>query len=433
MTIGIALIILLIVLLIGCPIPLAFVASSRYLIFVNGYDPGFLLPYGFSKMNSMILLTIPLFVMAGAIMDKGGIGDRLVDLVEITAGKIKGGMGVVTIVTCAIFGSVTGSSSATVSCIGSIMMPKLAKNGYPTGLSAALLANSGVLGILIPPSTIMILYGWIGNVSVLACFLATVIPGIILVILFSLINIFLVRNNMDIKVQEKENFVDTAKKLGRKTWSATPALLMPVIILGSIYGGIMTPTEAAAVSVIYSVPVGFLIYKQLKVKSFIEILIESATTTGVIMVMLFAVMILSRVYVMENLPQKILVVLSSISESKMVLLFMLNVFMIIIGMLMDDVSAVLLCTPILLPVAVQLGVHPVHFAAILGVNLGMGNITPPTAPLLYLAGRIGKAKINDMLMPSAYLILFAWIPTLILTTFVPSLSLFLPRLILHLQ
>ncbi len=433
MTIGIALLILLIVLLIGCPIPLAFFASSIYLILVNGYDPGFLLPYGFSKMNSMILLTIPLFVMAGAIMDKGGIGDKLVGLVEITAGKIKGGMGIVTIVTCAIFGSVTGSSSATVSCIGSIMMPKLAKNGYPRGLSAALLANSGVLGILIPPSTLMILYGWIGNVSVLACFLATVIPGIILVILFSLINLFLVRNNPNIEVQEKENFVDTAKKLGRKTWVATPALLMPVIILGSIYGGIMTPTEAAAVSVIYSIPVGFLIYKQLKVKSFIEILIESATTTGVIMVMLFAVMILSRVYIMENLPQKILVALSSISDSKIVLLFMLNIFMIIIGMLMDDVSAVLLCTPILLPVAIQLGVHPVHFAAILGVNLGMGNVTPPTAPLLYLAGRIGKAKINDMLMPSAYLIVFAWIPTLVLTTFVPSLSLYLPRLILGLQ
>jgi len=182
------------------------------------------------------------------------------------------------------------------------------------------------------------------------------------------------------------------------------------------------------VSFLYAIPVGFLVYKRLNARSMKETLIQGGITTGVIMIMLFAVMILSRLYVMENLPQQILAVMTSITENKVIILLMINVFMIIVGMLMDDVSGVLLCTPILLPIAVALGISPIHFAAIVGVNLGMGNITPPTAPLLYLSGRVANAKVKDMLKPTFALIIFAWLPTLILTTFFPELSMFLPRL-----
>jgi tripartite ATP-independent transporter DctM subunit len=204
---------------------------------------------------------------------------------------------------------------------------------------------------------------------------------------------------------------------------------MPVIILGTIYAGILTPTESAAVSVFYAIPVGFLVYRKLDAKTFRETLVKAGVTTGVIMTMLFAVMILSRLYVMENLPQKILRTLTSLTTNKYLLLLLINIFMIFVGMLMDDVSRVLLCTPILLPVALALGISPVHFAAITGVNLGMGNITPPTAPLLYLAGRVANAEVRDMLKPTLALICFAWLPTLILTTYFPELSLFLPRLL----
>ncbi|WP_147820210.1 TRAP transporter large permease [Salidesulfovibrio onnuriiensis] len=430
MTITLAILILVVTLFIGVPIPFAFFGSAAYLIFAGGYDPGFLLPYGFAKMNSIVLLTIPLFIMAGGVMDKGGIGDRLVDVVDTIAGRVRGGLGIVTVVTCAIFGAVSGSSSATVSCIGSIMMPKLKKAGYPVGHVAALLANAGVLGILIPPSMLMILYAWMGNQSVLACFLAAFVPGLIVTVLLSVVNLVLLRNNKDIEVRPSEDLVTTAKLFGVKSAKASPALMMPVIILGGIYGGIMTPTEAAAVAVLYAIPVAMFFYRGLKLKNLMQTLIESATTTGVIMAMMFAVMILSRLYIMENLPEQIMGVLTSISDNKMVIMLMINVFLVIMGMLMDDVSGILLGTPILLPLVTQLGVDPIHFAAIMGVNLGMGNVTPPTAPLLYLSGRISGAQVNQMLKPTMYLIIFAWLPTLLLTTYVPEISLGLVNLLM---
>jgi len=430
MTIAIAFLVLLVTLVIGVPIPLAFFASVAYLILFQGYDPGFLLPHGFAKISSITILAIPLFILAGNLMDKGKIGDKLIGVVEVIAGRFKGGLIVVTVVSCAVFGAISGSSSATMSCIGGIMVPRMRAQGYTAGHCAAIIGNSSLLGLLIPPSMIMILFAWMANQSVLASFLATVIPGVIMVIMLSVVNIFLLRRYPEIQTIPGEGLVDTTKLFCKRGIKATPALLMPVIILGGIYGGVMTPTEAAAVSAVYAMPVGFLIYKGLNRKNFIQGIIESASTTGVIIVMLFAVMILSRVYIMENVPQKIFNILTTISSNKIVILLMINLFLIILGMLVDDISGMMLATPILLPVVTQLGVDPIHFAAMIGVNLGMGNITPPTAPMLYLAGRIGKAQVKDMMMPTMCMILFAWVPVLIMTTYIPNIALFLPRLLL---
>lgn len=421
--------ILLVSLIIGVPVPFAFLASAFFFIVTGEYKTSFMIPYGISKLSTTVLFAIPLFIMAGGIMEKGNIGGKLIGLVENFVGKIKGGLGVVAIVSCAVFGSITGSACATLSCIGSIMFPRLEKAGYPRGHSAALLANSAVLGMLIPPSSLMILYAWVGGQSVLACFLSSVIPGIILTALLSVVNIYLLRDDPNIQVTSNEQDYD-GKRGFNKFIDAFPALLMPVIVLGGIYAGIMTPTEAAAVSVLYAIPVGMFVYRGLTWKGLWDSLVDSAMTTGVIMVMLYCVMILGRIYVMEGLPTKILVLLKSISDSKLVILFILNIFMVIMGMLMDDVSSTLLSTPLLLPIAIEIGVHPVHFAAIVGVNLGMGNITPPCAPLLYLGGSLGKAPVGEMLYPTLVMFVFAWIPTLLLTTYMPSLSLWLPRLVL---
>jgi len=425
-----SLVLLVITLIIGVPVPFAFLVATTLLVFAGGYSPSFLLPYGFSKMSTIVLLAIPLFIMAGGIMERGNIGDKLVDLVDLFVGRIKGGLGVVAVVSCAVFGSITGSACATLSCIGSIMFPRLEKAGYPRGHSAALLANASVLGMLIPPSAIMILYAWVGNQSVLASFLSSVIPGIILTILLSIINMFLLRNNEDLILAEPISSKEKWSLFRVRGKRAVPALVMPVLVLGGIYGGIMTPTEAAAVAAVYSIPVGFWVYKGLTRKGFFEVLVESGTTTGVIMVMLYAVMILSRLYIMEDLPTQVLNLLMAVSTNRYAILFMINIFMVIMGMIMDDVSAVLLSTPILLPIIIKLGFSPVHFAAIVGVNLGMGNITPPAAPLLYLGGRVGNAPINEMLMPTVWMLLFGWLPTLALTTYVPALATFLPNLIL---
>jgi len=345
-------------------------------------------------------------------------------------GRVKGGLGIVATVSCAIFGSVTGSAAATLTCIGSIMIPRLEKAGYPRGHSTALLANSAVLGMLIPPSGIMILYSWMGGQSVLASFLATVMPGIALTALFSIINCFLLRNdpNIVLPVIPEENKTAAYKFLKLK--KASPALMMPVIILGGIYSGIMTPTEAAAVAVIYAIPVGMFVYKGLTLKGIKETLIESGLATGTIMIMMFGCSVLARMFVEEDLPGAILQLLYSISTNKYVILLMLNLFMIILGMLVDDTSAVLLATPIMIPIITEIGVSPVHFAAIVAVNSGMGNITPPCAPLLYLAGAVAKCPINETLRVTLYMIVFGWLPILILVTYFPVFSMWLPGLIL---
>ena len=430
MSIIIALLLIIVTLLFGLPVPFCFMLSTLFMVITQGYDPCFLLPYGFSQMSSIVLLAIPLFIMVGGMMDKGGIGTSLVNLVDVFVGRVKGGLGAVAVVSCAIFGSISGSCAATLSCIGSIMFPRLRENGYPMGHSAALVSCAAPLGLLIPPSSQMILYAWVGQQSVLACFLATVGPGLLLMALLSLLNIFMLRKDPNIHVAPPLPAGETFKVLGQRSKSALPALLMPIIVLGGIYGGIMTPTEAAAVAVLYSIPVGFFIYKGLNKDNFIEVVVDTATTTGVVMLMMFCIMMLSRIYVMERLPSMIMDFLSSISSNKNVILLMLNIFMIIIGMIMDDVSAMLLCTPILLPVVTSLGVHPIHFAAIIGVNLGLGNVTPPTAPTLYFGGRIAKTPVSQMLKPAMTFILFAWLPTLLAVTYFPDLALWLPRLVL---
>lgn len=428
MLVLIAVIVLIVVLLLGVPIPFAFFASTLVIVVGGGYDYTFLLPYGFSKVSSLILVAIPLFILAGNLMEKSGVGEGLINLVEMFVGRIKGGLGAVMVISCALFGAISGSGFATLSCIGTIMLPRMSAAGYPRGVSAALVSSASLLGLLIPPSLNMIIYAFIGGQSVLACFLSTVIPGIILIILLSATNFWLLRKNQDIKLMDKMEPAVYVKTLGRRTTRAIPAMIAPIIILGGIYGGFLTPTEAAAVSVIYTIPIGIWFYKGLNRQTFKESLIVASTTAGVIMIMLLSVMMLSRLYIMENVPQMILDFLTGITSNTVILILLVNLFLIIIGMLMDDTSAILLTTPILLPVVMQLGVNPVHFAAILGVNLGLGCVTPPTAPFLYLGARIGNAPINEMMRPTMWFIFLAWIPTLVITTFVPGLSLWLPSL-----
>ena len=301
---------------------------------------------------------------------------------------------------------------------------------YPSGHNAALLACSAPLGLLIPPSALMILYAWVAQLSVLKCFLATVMPGLIIVALMSVTNLLMLRKCSGIRMNDPLPPAQVVKKAAAETTRATPALLMPFFILGGIYGGLMTPTEAAGVAALYAIPVGFFFYRGLTLKRFADVLVETAVTTGVVMVMLFVVMILSRLFVFEGLPDLILEYLQNVSENPLIIMLMLNVFMDIIGMLMDDVSGVLLSTPVLLPIAVEIGVDPIHFAAILGVNLGMGNITPPTAPLLYLSSRLSNARITETLRPTLVFIAGAWLPALMVTTYVPEVALWLPALLL---
>ena len=365
-------VVLVVGLLIGIPVPFSFFAGTLTIVIAGGYDYTFLLPYAYKQSSSIILMSIPLFIFAGSLMEKGGIGECLVNLVDMFIGRIKGGLGIVMVVACGIFGAISGSGMATLSCIGSIMLPRMEQAGYPKGHSAALISSASLLGLLIPPSMNMILYAFVGGQSVLSCFVATVIPGIILIVLLSTVNCVLLRKNPNVQLSDPIPKGEYLPRLGKRTLHALPALICPIIILGGIYSGAMTPTEAAGVAVIYAVPVGFFVYKGLNGKTLKEAMINAGTTAGVIMIMIFSVTMLCRLYVMEDVPNLILNAMLSVTQNQTLLVLMVNLFLIIIGMIMDDTSAILLTTPILLPVVTALGIDPVHYAAIVGVNLGLG-------------------------------------------------------------
>ncbi len=421
------LVLLCVLLVIGVTIPLAFGAVLILIGFFGGHEVSGFIPAGHWKINTVVLLAIPLFILAGGIMERGKIAAPLISLTELVIGRTRGGLTAVAVIASAIFGSISGSAAATLTCIGSIMMPHLRKANYPEGFSSALIVSACPLGLLIPPSTSQILYAWMTQQSVLKCFLSTVVPGMILVLLLCVMNFVLLRNVKDLKLAKKPDRF--ALEFGIRSWRAIPALLMPAFILGGIYGGIMTPTEAAGVAVIYAIPVGFFVYKGLNRENFWQGLRESAITIGVVMVMVFMVLIVSRFLIFEDIPGLAKALVFSVSDNPIVILLMVNIVMILIGMVMDDISGILLSAPLLLPIVTSVGMDPIHFAAVLGVNLGMGNITPPTAPLLYLGSRVTGTPVNKMIKPTLIMIVFAWLPTLMITTFLPATALWLPNLV----
>jgi len=416
-------------LVLGVPVPFCFMAAVLFMFIIGGYDPMFIMATGFHKVNSMAVLCILFFILMGGLMGSGGIAARLVAISDAILGRTKSGLGTVSIVSCAVFGAIAGTCTAAVAAIGSIMIPRMVERGYPRGQATALVAAPSVLGQLIPPSVPMILYAWVTWQSVAACFLSTVVPGIIMVVLYSTVNWFMCRK-LPIKVMPPVGLRQQTKDFGNAIYGGFFALLMPVIVLGGIYGGIFTPTEAAGTAVLYSIPVGFFIYRTMNVRQFTDAMISTITTTGVVIVMVFFVMILSRIYIMENVPQRLISTLVGFTDNKYIILLMVNVFLLILGMLMDDFSGTLLAAPLLFPLMKEIGVHPIHFAAILGTNLGLGNKTPPTAPILYLAGRIGNCSLDKLIKPQMIFIVSCSIPVVLITTYFPPLSLTLPHLIM---
>lgn len=423
---------LLVLIVIGTPMPMAFGACIVFLILSLGVPVASMIGTGYTQTSSYVLLAMPLFVIGGALMSNSRIGSSIVDWFECLLGRIKACLIPVASATFALFGAVSGSGMAVLSCLTPILFPRMKEKGYPPETVAALLCCAGPLGLLIPPSCSQIIYAWSANVSVLSCFLAIVTPGITLTLLLAIVaqRIALKKNPALKTATEKIPAGEYMTKLGRTTYKSIPGLLMPIIILGGIYSGIMTTTESAAVAAIYAMIVAIFIYRELKFKPFVRLMANAGTTTGVIMLNIFFVMIFSRTLLDANVKGIIVNLLSSVSTNKQVILLICNLIMIVLGMLMDDGCATILVASILVPAIVELGISPYHFAAIVGVNLGMGNITPPAAPFLYMASRITGVPVKNMLKDTLLLLLFAYLPVLVITTFIPDFSLWLPKLVL---
>jgi tripartite ATP-independent transporter DctM subunit len=417
-------------LVIGVPVPLCFAGAVLFLVLTGDLgSAAFLVGAGYGKISSIIVLALPLYILAGNIMSQGGIANRLVDLADSIFGRMRGGLGIVTIVTSAVFGAISGMASSAVAAVGTIMIPRMVERGYDRAYATTLVASSSVLALLIPPSASMILYGWVTGTSIAASFLAPVIPGILLVLLFMFWNRVLA-GRMPLKSADIAKDVSHFQDVQAKTKRASLALLMPLIILGCIYGGVTTPTEAAAIAVIYAIPVSLFLYRDLSLKELWRVFWYSGEITGVLLILVFFAAMFSRLLTMENVPQQILEGFLLISDNPIVLLLLINIFLVIIGMLMEDVSGILLASPMLLPVALEAGVSPIQFAAIIATNLGMGLITPPTAPILYFSALIGKCQLAPMLRYALIFVFLAYLPVVLLTTFVPALSLFLPHILL---
>ena len=423
---------LTVLLVIGMPVAACFASAVVMLIVIGDYPVAtFLIPSGLSKASSVILMAIPLFIYAGSIIAAGGIGDRLVAFVEAIVGRRRGGLGVVVILVTAVFGAISGMATSAVATIGGIMIPKLVERGYAPGYACSLVAVSAVLALLIPPSATMILYGWVTSTSISAVFLAPILPAALLVALLAFWN-FVLTARMPIRVTEPKPAAEMRRDLAVAGRRAFLGLLMPVTILGAIYGGIATPVEAAAIAVVYAAAVSMLAYRGLDRRAFVEVSWKSAQVSGVLIMVVFFSSILAMLWALEDYPTILRDRILSLSDDPVVVLLLVNLLLIVVGMFMDDVAGILLVTPMLFPVATGAGVHPVHFGAIVAVNLGMGLVTPPTAPILYFASLIGGAPFSAMIRPTLVFILGAYLPTVLATSFVPALSMTLPRLILGL-
>ncbi|EEA93248.1 TRAP transporter, DctM subunit [Pseudovibrio denitrificans] len=419
--------VLVILLTLGVPLPYCFGAGLMTMYFAGDVIMKGNMLWGFQQLGNPVLLAIPLFVLAGTIMSVSGIAASLLNFVNIFIGHLRGGLGVVATVSCALIGAISGSGLTGVAAIGPLLIPEMEKQGYPRAYATALIANASLLGLLIPPSVTMIVYGWVTDTSILACFLATLGPGLLIMSSFSVVNLRLARK-FDLKLEDRPRGKAFVQEASHRGFKATPALLMPVIILGGIYGGIMTPTEAAAVAVIYAIPVGFLIYRGLDAKTFLGAGKEAATSVGAIMLMILFSMILSQMFVLESVPQELVEAIFSITENKILLLILINILLFLVGMVVNDVTAIILIAPLLLPLMEAIGISPIQFAAIMGVNTAMGGVTPPYASILYLGARIGKVPVTQVIRPAMILILFGYLPVVFLTSFWSDLSLFIPRL-----
>jgi C4-dicarboxylate transporter, DctM subunit len=377
----------------------------------------------FSSINKFPLAAIPFFILAGNIMETGGISRRLVEFAKSIVGGVQGGLPMTCVLTCMIFAAVSGSSVATTFAIGAIIIPALIKHGYPTPYAAALQATSAELGVIIPPSIPMILYGVSAEVSIGELFIAGFGPGLLIgAVLMLYVHIY-----CRIKGYGK-NDGDGRLGFGKATWQAGWALMMPIIILGGIYGGIFTPTEASAVAVFYALIVGTLIYREIKIADLYKILKKSVISSAVIMFIIANAGLFAFLITRAGVPDAIGQYLKAVLQSPALFLLGVNAALFVIGMFIETSAAIIVLAPILAPVAMHFGIDPVHFGLIMVVNLALGMITPPFGVNLFAActvARISLDRIIPYLLPFVLVILFC----LMLITYIPVISLGLRDLV----
>ncbi|MDN7228193.1 TRAP transporter large permease [Planococcus liqunii] len=418
---------LFVCLFIGVPIAFALGVSALTAIYFGTNLPlSIITQKAFTSLDSFPLLAIPFFMLAGVLMGKGGVSKRLLALASSLVGWMTGGLSMVTIVACMFFAAISGSGPATVAAIGGFMIPAMIARKYEGGFASAVAASAGSIGVIIPPSIPFVLYGVIGGVSVGSMFLAGILPGLLIGVAL-LITAYLISRKRGYKPEAGEASNFEFKEVIRTFWEAKWALLIPVIILGGIYGGIFSPTEAAVVAVVYAIIIGKFVYKELSWEGLYESFRQSIVINATTMIIIGLSVSFAYFMTIEQIPGAISGYLTNLSTNPLVILIAINLLLLVVGMFIDTISALVVLTPILLPIVVAVGVDPIHFGVILVANLAIGFITPPLGVNLFVASSVGGVQFERIAV-SVLPFLLAMIICLAIITFVPALSMWLPNL-----
>ncbi|KGD99029.1 C4-dicarboxylate ABC transporter permease [Achromobacter sp. RTa] len=408
------------IMLIGAPIMTALGLSAAMALQSGDRSLLIVVQMAFQSLDSFSLMAVPFFILAGHLMQSGGVARRLVQLANAFVGWIRGGLGAVAVLTSLLFATVSGSSSATTAAIGSVLIPEMEKKGYPRSFAASIAASSGELGAIIPPSIPMIVYALTANVSVGALFIAGILPGLLIAV--SLI--------LTVCVIASIKGFDEVRALSLKDWTkgvlvalrdATLALMMPVIILGGIYGGLFTPTEASCIAVLYGLALGMFVYKEITLKNLLGIFGRAAVMSAIILLIVAFAAVFAYLLTINQVPQRVAATLGSVTTSPFVFLLLVNGMLFVVGMFIEALAAILIIVPILAPISVSFGIDPIHFGMIVITNLAVGMVTPPVGVNLFVVCEVAQLKMHQL---ARYLVIFlaVLIVDILIISYVPALS-----------
>jgi tripartite ATP-independent transporter DctM subunit len=415
-----------VMLLAGVPIFIALLAAALAgFIYLGDYSLlRIMIQQFFGGMDIFTLLAIPLFIMTGNLMNKTGITDKLLEFSRVLVGHLRGGLGHVNVVASIIFAGISGSAAADTSAIGAILIPAMAKEGYDRSYAAGITAGSSLIGPIIPPSIFMVLYGTMTNQSIGALFIAGIIPGLMLGAAFMIMNYYYSKKNNYPISNEKASF----KKVVKTGAESLIALFAPIIIIGGIITGVVTPTEAGAAAVFYTVIVGFFITKKLRIKYFVDALYETIRNTSVVILIMGSASVVSWLLKWEQVPQKFAGFMLSLTDNTTILLMIMSLMIFIIGMFMEEIAALILLTPVLAPAAVYAGIDPLHFGIVMTLNITIALITPPMGACVYIVSAVGKVKLETLFKEIWPFVAVAMTVLLMIILF-PSLVVTLPKLL----
>ncbi len=415
----------LIFLFLGLPVFFGLVAAPGILLWLNGQERDITLLYRnvYNGMDSFPLMAIPFFMMAGELMNRAGITLRLVEFSQSMIGHFRGGLAHVNVMSSMLFAGLSGSAVADVSALGSMLIPAMEKEGYTRKFAAAITAASSIIGPIIPPSGIMIIYAYVMGESVAALFLAGIVPGLMIGLSLMAMVVFLA-DRYDLPAATKRA---SWGERGQASLKAIWPLMTPVIIMGGILGGIFTPTEAAAIAVGYATFIGLFVMRTLKLRDMPDILIRSGITSAVVLLLVGAAMAFKTVASLSHTPELLASIILGLSDNPYVLLFLINILLFIVGMFLDAGPAIIILGPILGPIFTELGVNSVHFAIIMAVNLTVGLLTPPMGLVLFVTSSVSGLRVETIaraIMP----FLLVEVAVIFLLTYFPALTLTIPRL-----